>query len=62
VVITEPRAQDIDGILRQTYKLFSDFVSKNPFYIQEQPIKSPLFDARITKEIILLDNVAVAKK
>jgi hypothetical protein len=62
VGITEPHAQNVESVLKQAYKLFSDYVVKNPFYIQDQPIKAPLFDARIAKEILFIDNLTKEKK
>ena len=50
LLITEPKAKDIQRALSTVYTLFSDIVCKNPFYVFNQPIKNPLFDSKIAQE------------
>ena len=47
LVLTEPRQQNMDTLLRRIYKLYADFAMKNPFYSLEMPIRCELFDLSI---------------
>ena len=38
-----------DTLLKQLYEVYADFVSKNPFQETEMPIKSDLFENKITE-------------
>ena len=37
-----------DSILRKAYEIYSDFVGKNPFQEADMPIKSELFDSKVS--------------
>lgn len=47
LVLTDPRQQNMDALLRKIYKLYADFAMKNPFYSIEMPIRCKLFDDSI---------------
>ena len=47
IVLTDPRQQNMDPLLRKIYKLYADFAMKNPFYSLEMPIRCELFDLSI---------------
>jgi hypothetical protein len=47
-LLAEPNAVDLNTSLKRVYELFSDYVVKNPFYVNNQPIKCPLFDTKIS--------------
>jgi len=38
-MIADANHQRVDKVLRQVYKLYADYVQKNPFYLIEQPIR-----------------------
>ncbi|KAG1659336.1 hypothetical protein FOA52_008390 [Chlamydomonas sp. UWO 241] len=44
LLVVEPQAQGVPGLLARIYELYSDYVLKNPFYEVEQVIKCELFD------------------
>lgn len=48
-VLTEPRVQSMDTLLRKVYELYSDYAMKNPFYSLEMPIRCELFDANLQR-------------
>ncbi|KRX05586.1 Longin-like domain [Pseudocohnilembus persalinus] len=52
VLVTEPNKSQDESIflLQEIYRVYSDYVSKDPFYVQGQPIKS----AQFNKEVIQL--------
>ena len=49
ILYSEPHHTDLDAYLAQVYEAYSDFVSKNPFYEADMPIRSDLFEKRIEK-------------
>eukprot|EP00794_Sanderia_malayensis_P007869 gene7869-8719_t len=49
IVLTEPRVQSMDTLLRKVYELYSDYAMKNPFYSLEMPIRCELFDSNLQK-------------
>lgn len=49
VVTARKGSSDLDTYLRNIYKLYSDYVLKNPFYEVDMPIKSDLFNVEIEK-------------
>ena len=38
-MIADAHHQHVEKVLRQVYKLYADYVQKNPFYLIEQPIR-----------------------
>ncbi|KAL1634381.1 hypothetical protein SLS56_002391 [Neofusicoccum ribis] len=44
LLFTEPGQPNIDSIIRRIYELYADFVTKNPFYTVEMPIRCEKFD------------------
>ncbi|KAF2088099.1 Sybindin-like protein [Saccharata proteae CBS 121410] len=44
LLFTEPAQPNIDAILKRIYELYADFVTKNPFYTIEMPIRCEKFD------------------
>ncbi|KAK6457883.1 Longin-like domain-containing protein [Scheffersomyces xylosifermentans] len=43
--------EEANGVFKQLYVIYSDYVMKDPFYSLDMPIKSHLFDAKV-KELI----------
>lgn len=48
----------MDGLLKQIYELYTDYVLKNPFYEMEMPIRCELFDINLA-QAVLKDRVAL---
>ena len=44
LLFTEPLQPNVDSILRRIYELYADYVTKNPFYQLEMPIRCEAFD------------------
>ncbi|KAF2146541.1 uncharacterized protein K452DRAFT_262401 [Aplosporella prunicola CBS 121167] len=44
LLFTEPTQPNTDAIIRRIYELYADFVTKNPFYTVEMPIRCEKFD------------------
>ncbi|KAG6646783.1 hypothetical protein CIPAW_07G032200 [Carya illinoinensis] len=40
-VVCEPGTQQMEGLLKAIYELYTDYVLKNPFYEMEMPIRKP---------------------
>uniref|UniRef100_A0A7S3G9P7 Trafficking protein particle complex subunit n=1 Tax=Palpitomonas bilix TaxID=652834 RepID=A0A7S3G9P7_9EUKA len=51
VLFAETGMGQMDGLLRQIYEFYADFVLKNPFYEMDQVIKSEYFDAKLAEVI-----------
>lgn len=49
IVLTEPRVDKMDSLLKKVYELYADFAMKNPFYSLEMPIRCELFDANLQR-------------
>ncbi|XP_050385580.1 LOW QUALITY PROTEIN: uncharacterized protein LOC126802082 [Argentina anserina] len=48
-VESEPGIQQMEGLLKHIYELYTDYVLKNPFYEMEMPIRCELFDISLTQ-------------
>lgn len=57
IAITDSRQQNVENFLRKSYEIFSDYALKNPFYLNDQPIKSDLFDNNIQLAIENIDRL-----
>lgn len=44
LLFTEPHQPNVDNIMRRIYELYADYVTKNPFYQLEMPIRCESFD------------------
>ncbi|KAK8168551.1 Sybindin-like protein [Phyllosticta citrichinensis] len=44
LLFTEPGQPNTDTIMKKIYELYADFVTKNPFYTVEMPIRCEKFD------------------
>ncbi|KAK9480722.1 Sybindin-like protein [Lipomyces japonicus] len=51
LLISEPRQQNTDAILRRVYELYADYVVKNPFYEIEMPVRCEQFDRHLATYI-----------
>ncbi|KAJ1923375.1 hypothetical protein IWQ60_003846 [Tieghemiomyces parasiticus] len=51
LLITDPAHPNTDAALRRIYRLYSDFVMKNPFYTPDMPIRAELFDQSLQRTI-----------
>lgn len=48
VLLTTPVEPTADTVLQKVYEIYADAVMKNPFHTPEMPIRSEVFDTRIT--------------
>lgn len=53
-LISDPKLQGMDVVVRKIYELYADYVLKNPFYALDQPIRCDLFLENLKN---LLENV-----
>ena len=44
LLFTEPHQPNVENIMRRVYELYADYVTKNPFYQLEMPIRCDSFD------------------
>ncbi|KAI8109719.1 hypothetical protein M9434_000998 [Picochlorum sp. BPE23] len=52
MMVTSPNYRNAASVLKDTvYKLYCDYVLKNPFYEADQVIKSSLFDQKIVESL-----------
>ncbi|KAK9720807.1 hypothetical protein K7432_003871 [Basidiobolus ranarum] len=49
IVLSEPLHPNLDMVLKRVYRIYADYVMKNPFYNPEMPIRCELFDLHLTK-------------
>lgn len=49
LILTELNQLNIDVITNQIYRLYADFVMKNPFYTLDMPIRCVKFDRELAK-------------
>mmetsp|Transcript_100625 Transcript_100625/g.285150 ORF Transcript_100625/g.285150 Transcript_100625/m.285150 type:complete len:153 (-) Transcript_100625:94-552(-) len=49
LAILVPPYQDCEGLLRQAYALYSDYVLKNPFYELDMPVRCEPFDREVKR-------------
>lgn len=54
MVVSDPKQQNIDILLKRIYELYADFALKNPFYSLEMPIRCELFETNLQ---ILLEQI-----
>ncbi|KAG6646781.1 hypothetical protein CIPAW_07G032000 [Carya illinoinensis] len=54
----EPGTQQMEGLLKAIYELYTDYVLKNSFYDMEMPIRCELFDINPT-QAVQKDRVAL---
>lgn len=47
MVISDPKQNGVDALLRRVYELYADYALKNPFYSLEMPIRCELFDEHL---------------
>ncbi|KAL9100598.1 MAG: hypothetical protein Q9163_004035 [Psora crenata] len=47
LLFTEPHQPNVDTIMRKVYELYADYVTKNPFYQLEMPIRCETFDRHL---------------
>ena len=47
----EPHTPNLKPLLQEIYKVYSDFVMKNPFHQLDMPIRSQLFDIHLDQLI-----------
>lgn len=48
-LISDPNSLDMEKLCKEAYKVYSDFVLKNPFYELEQQIRFEGFDRAVDK-------------
>jgi trafficking protein particle complex subunit 4 len=51
LLFTEPQQPNVDLIMRKVYELYADYVTKNPFYQMEMPIRCEAFDRHLLSYI-----------
>lgn len=47
LLFTEPGQPNVDLIIRRIYELYADYVTKNPFYQMEMPVRCEAFDRNL---------------
>jgi len=47
LLFTEPQQPNVDNIMRKIYELYADYVTKNPFYQMEMPIRCEAFERHL---------------
>lgn len=47
LLFTEPHQPNVDTIMRKIYELYADYVTKNPFYQMEMPVRCEAFDRNL---------------
>jgi len=44
LLFTDPLAPNVDSLMKGVYERYADFVTKNPFYQLEMPVRVEAFD------------------
>jgi len=47
LVVSDPKQQNLEILLKRIYELYADFALKNPFYSLEMPIRCELFETNL---------------
>jgi len=47
LLFTEPLQPNVDGIIRKIYELYADYVTKNPFYAVDNPIRCEAWERKL---------------
>ena len=47
LLFTEPQQPNVDTIMRKVYELYADYVTKNPFYQLEMPIRCQTWERHL---------------
>jgi len=47
MVVTDPKHNYVDNLLKKLYELYSDYALKNPYYSIDMPIRCDLFDEHL---------------
>lgn len=47
LLFTEPQQPNVETIMRKVYELYADYVTKNPFYQLEMPIRCSAFERHL---------------
>ena len=47
VLLSEPKTQGVEALLKKIYELYVDYALKNPFYNLEMPVRCELFDQNL---------------
>jgi hypothetical protein len=47
LLFTEPNQANVDAVVRRVYELYADYVTKNPFYQLEMPVRCEAFDKHL---------------
>ena len=56
VVVTSTDQSGMESLLRNIYRLYADFVLKNPFYTLDMPIRCQLFDSHLQQAVAAVDR------
>jgi len=56
MALTDMRQTNVEGLLKRTYELYSDYALKNPFYSIDQPIWCLLFQQSIQQTIDMVEK------
>ncbi|KAJ2781424.1 hypothetical protein H4R18_002901 [Coemansia javaensis] len=51
IAVTDLLRTSLADVLARTYRLYCDYVLKNPFYSLEMPIRSDMFDATLAQAV-----------
>jgi hypothetical protein len=56
LLFTDTLQANVDVAMRKVYDLYADYVTKNPFYQLEMPIRCEAFDRRLNSYIREINN------
>jgi len=56
LLFTDTLQANVDVAMRKVYDLYADYVTKNPFYQLEMPIRCEAFDRKLNSYIREINN------
>lgn len=51
LLFTQPQQPNVELIMRKIYELYADYVTKNPFYQMEMPVRCEAFERHLVSYI-----------
>lgn len=56
LLFTDTTQTNVDVTMRKVYDLYADYVTKNPFYSLEMPVRCEIFDRKLLSYIREINN------
>ncbi len=56
LLFTDTTQTNVDVTIRRIYDLYADYVTKNPFYSLEMPVRCEIFDRKLLSYIREINN------